>query len=1055
MNRSRRCDDASRSGNDAPPRTDPPLTLEFSLTLHIEQKNEPLPDVAKTIHAVAIELQSIGEASDPQDGNGARLQVLSEGLRAMSVAFAETIAADTARHLGMRDALAASEREFRSIAENLPDNIARWDCLGNYLYINPTHERTVCRPAAEVIGTRVSESYDRVSAAIARVVATGEALPCVRQTVRDEMGDVRVHEVSLIPEKDADGRIVSVLGIGRDVTRQVQTEQDLKHALDFAEGIIAAIPDTLLELDRDGRYLNVWAKNPDMLATPANAIIGRTVGEVLSAPQAASAMQAIREADRRGVAYGHMILVDLPDGSHRWFEHSLAKKPGETPANDTFLMLSRDVTARTQAEQALDTARARLLSVLQTIPDMVWLKDVDGVFLLCNHGVERFAGRPASEIVGRTDYDFFDVELADFFREKDVAAMEARHICINEERVTWPDTGESVLFETRKVPVFDADGKVTGVLGVARDITERKNIEEMLASREQEFRTLVEHSPDMIVRYDRNLQRVYTNPLFAAFVEGGLTSLIGGSPSGRPVGSNGNIFEQKLREVFASGKVVEFEHVWQHGSGTQYCHWVKLTPEPGPHGAVETILAMGRDVTELRASREKIHRLAYYDPLTSLPNRALFNERLRLTFADAAARGALAGVMMIDMDRFKDVNDTMGHAVGDDLLCEAARRLSASVRPCDTVARFGGDEFAVLLPDICDRSILEDISRTILSRFDERFVLNGREVYVTCSIGIALYPADSIDVDDLMQYADLAMYLAKRSGRRGFCFYSKELTADAIAHLRLGGELRGAVGRGEFELHYQPKVSLRDNEVIGSEALLRWERPGVGLVPPNQFIPIAEETGLIADLGEWVLREACRTAVEWNTGGAALHKVAVNLSARQFQFGSLASMVEEILDETGCRPEWLELEITESLLLEEDGSVLGTLSAFKSMGLSIAIDDFGTGYSALSYLARFPIDTLKIDRSFVQKAAVDRRHAELVKAILSIARCLGQQVVAEGVETAEQAAFLRESGCEVAQGFLFSKPLAKQDMSQLPHYLDLSVAKDKPGAVAGRHEGSL
>jgi EAL domain-containing protein (putative c-di-GMP-specific phosphodiesterase class I) len=329
-------------------------------------------------------------------------------------------------------------------------------------------------------------------------------------------------------------------------------------------------------------------------------------------------------------------------------------------------------------------------------------------------------------------------------------------------------------------------------------------------------------------------------------------------------------------------------------------------------------------------------------------------------------------------------------------------------------------------------------------------------VFVSCSIGIALYPADSVEADDLMKYADSAMYLAKRSGRRSFRFYSKDLTVDATAHLLLESELRHAIERGELELHYQPKVSLRDNEVIGSEALLRWKRPGVGLVPPSQFIPIAEETGLIADLGKWVLREACRTAAEWNAGDAALHKVAVNLSARQFQFRDLAGMVGEILDETACRPEWLELEITESVLLEEDGSILSTLSALKCMGLSIAIDDFGTGYSALSYLARFPIDTLKIDRSFVQKMTTDRRHAELVKAILLIAQCLGQQVVAEGVETAEQGTFLQVNGCQVAQGFLYSKPLPKPDMTLMPRYLELDAVavrnaeNQQPGICTGR-----
>ncbi|TKC79204.1 EAL domain-containing protein [Trinickia terrae] len=455
---------------------------------------------------------------------------------------------------------------------------------------------------------------------------------------------------------------------------------------------------------------------------------------------------------------------------------------------------------------------------------------------------------------------------------------------------------------------------------------------------------------------------------------------------------------------------------------------------------------IGQLFAAMKKMERQLRQMIYHDPLTSLPNRVLFNERLKQTVAGPADPDALLGVMMIDMDRFKGVNDTMGHAAGDELLSEAAERLTVCIRPGDTVARLGGDEFAVLLPNVQDRRILDDIARRIIARFDERFALNGREVFVTCSIGISLYPVDSIEPDDLLKYADSAMYLAKRSGRRGFRYYSKELTEDAAKRLALESELRRAVERGELELHYQPKVSFPHHEVVGSEALLRWRRAGVGLVPPNDFIPVAEETGLIVDMGNWVLREACRAAAEWNAGGEALHKVSVNLSARQFESHDLVSVVGAILDETGCRPEWLELEITESLLLEEDGAILTTLSAFRAMGLSIAIDDFGTGYSSLSYLARFPIDTLKIDKSFVQKAATDRRHAELVKAILSIARCLGQEVVAEGVETAEQAVFLRQNGCQVAQGFLFSRPLPKPDMASLPR----RFAPAEPSELASR-----
>lgn len=681
----------------------------------------------------------------------------------------------------------------------------------------------------------------------------------------------------------------------------------LAEAHEFAETIIATIPDILFEMDRNGRYLQVWTKHPELLAATKQQLLGKTVNDVLPPEDAAAALRAVREADEKGVSDCHIIRIVQQDGEPRWFEHHVAKKAGSETSAPTFLVLSRDVTERKLGEHILDEARTRLLTVLQTIPDMVWMKDMEGAYLLCNHAFERLIGRPASEIVGKTDFDLFDADVARLLRERELAAIRAGGVVINEKWVTHHDSGQRILLETRKVPIIGAGGKTTGVLGVARDIT------------------------------------------------------------------------------------------------------------------------------ELNASREKIHRMAFYDSLTDLPNRELFYERLRQAMAGVEAHHQVVGVMMMDIDHFKAVNDTMGHPVGDELLCQAARRFQASVRSADTVARLSGDEFAILLPDIRKTNELADIATRMLKTFDEPFVLDGREVFVSCSIGIALYPDHSTDANDLVKYADSAMYLAKRLGRGGFQFYSRQLTADAQHRLMLESELRRAIERCELEVYYQPKVLVENGMIVGSEALLRWHHGKMGMVPPVQFIPIAEDTGLIADLGRWVFREACRTAAELNADSPASHKVAINVSSRQFQRSDLLEMVTESLNETGCRPEWIEIEITESLLLDQQYETLATLCALRTKGISIAIDDFGTGYSALNYLARFPIDTLKIDRSFI--SSDDKRSAELVKAILSIARCLGQGVVAEGVETAEQAAFLRANGCDAAQGFFYSKPLPKAEFVKLPQFL--------------------
>lgn len=730
-----------------------------------------------------------------------------------------------------------------------------------------------------------------------------------------EEGDIQRHDTKATKADRAFSVMI-------DITERQYAEQRLKEALELAEGIISAIPDTLFEVDRDGRYLEVWAKDPGLLAQQKALLLGKTVNDVLPPDQAAIAIGALREAEEKSVAYGKCLRIPLANGETRWFELSVAKKPSTDASTRTFLVLSRDITERMQAEDAFSKLRTRLVSVLQTIPDVVWLKDAEGAYLLCNHAFERLTGKAESDLVGKTDFDLFDIDLAKFFREKDQTAIDAGHVLINEEWVTSADNGQAVLLETRKVPVFGAEGTITGILGVARDIT------------------------------------------------------------------------------------------------------------------------------ELNASRQKIHQMAFYDSLTTLPNRALFHDRLRQMIADSAECGQLAGVMLIDIDHFKAVNDTMGHPIGDELLCQSALRLNSNARACDTVARLGGDEFAILLPQLHHRDDLSQIASRILETFSDGFVLDGKEVFISCSIGIAVYPDDSIDANDLVKFADSAMYLAKRSGRSSFRFYSKDLTASAERRLTLEMELRRAIERGELQVSYQPKVLLHNSMMIGSEALLRWRHAELGFVPPSQFIPIAEETGLIGDLGRWVLREACQTAAELNTGDRPLHKVAINLSAREFQGQDLVRTVADVLVKTGCQPGWIELEITESLLLDENNRTLETLSALQAMGITIAIDDFGTGYSALSYLTHFPIDTLKIDRSFINSD--DKRSAELVKAILSIARCLGQKVVAEGVETTKQARFLTANGCDAAQGFLYSKALPKMEILKLPRYFqEISSLVDAPQTATG------
>ncbi|NVN89849.1 MAG: EAL domain-containing protein [Desulfuromonadales bacterium] len=443
------------------------------------------------------------------------------------------------------------------------------------------------------------------------------------------------------------------------------------------------------------------------------------------------------------------------------------------------------------------------------------------------------------------------------------------------------------------------------------------------------------------------------------------------------------------------------------------------------------------DITEskrmeelLHKREQQLHHLAFYDVLTGLPNRLLFNDRFCQATAEAGRHKQNVGLMFLDLDNFKMVNDTLGHDTGDRLLCDVSARLRSCVRDYDTVARLGGDEFAIILPEIRSGEDMGTIARKILDAFTEPFPSSEKELFVSTSIGITCYPLDSSEMTELLKYADVAMYHAKAQGRSNFQFYSATLTAHVAERQALEDGLRKAVTRGELELFYQPKVKLPTGTLVGAEALLRWNHPERGLVLPETFIGIAEDTGLIVGIGKWMLRSACLTASEWNREAATPLKVAVNMSGRQFALNDIVGTVRDILEETACRPEWLEIEITERLFFNGNDDNLRILQALHEMGITLAIDDFGTGYSTLGNITRFPIDTLKIDRSFIHDIISNPDSADLVRAVISLAGSLRMGLVAEGVETLAQASYLNDFGCDLAQGYLFAKPMPRESFEE-------------------------
>ncbi|MFL6582829.1 MAG: putative bifunctional diguanylate cyclase/phosphodiesterase [Burkholderiales bacterium] len=547
---------------------------------------------------------------------------------------------------------------------------------------------------------------------------------------------------------------------------------------------------------------------------------------------------------------------------------------------------------------------------------------------------------------------------------------------------------------------------------------------------EARFRALVQNSFDIITIHDSNGVTKYESPAASRVLGYPPGTLIGKTPfetlHPRDVGRAREAFEALIKgEVTVAPVVLRFRHA--DGS------WVylealgnNLLEHPGIRGIVLT----SRDVTERMRAEERVQYLANYDVLTGLPNRSLMQDRLTQTVANAHRNRLRVALMHIDLDRFKVVNETLGHYVGDVLLKQAAERMRKMTNGADTVARVGGDEFTIVFPHVTSLQTLSAAAEILLDDLARPFPGDGQELFVSASVGISIYPDDASTADELIKHADAAMSTAKQVGRNNFQFFTPGMNHEAEDRMLIEAGLRNAIQRDELSLVYQPKIDLATRRMFGAEALLRWKHPKLGMISPSHFVPVAEEVGLVGQIGEWVLHTACRQIRQWQDAGYSL-QLAVNVSARQFQDYDVAELVKDILRDTGVLAQNLEIELTESAVMSDAESSIVTLERLAALGVQIAIDDFGTGYSSLSYLKRLPLDVLKIDQSFVRDISSDPNDAAIVRAIITLARSLGIKVIAEGVENEAQLAFLNAYGCNYAQGYLFGKPLTAAQVVRL------------------------
>ncbi|MES2674771.1 MAG: EAL domain-containing protein [Pseudomonadota bacterium] len=600
----------------------------------------------------------------------------------------------------------------------------------------------------------------------------------------------------------------------------------------------------------------------------------------------------------------------------------------------------------------------------------------------------------------------------------------------------WSHVPEKVCFWEARIQQRDDNE----VLMVVRDITQRKQHENQLRLSAKVF----EGTNEAILITDANLNIISVNRAYENITGYSQADMLLSNADSPKVGLRHYSFFEHIISVLKERGHWQGELLNQRKSGEYFPCWFSINQVLDVNGDPENYVAIFNDITEHKNSRAQIDFLAHHDSLTGLPNRTLFNDRIEMAINVAHREGKKLGVLFIDLDRFKNINDSLGHLVGDQILKETAARLTQVIRSGDTVSRLGGDEFVVLFPTISDERNIAELTLKLSVALQQAYIVDGITLHITPSIGIAIYPDDGETFDALIKNADAAMYLAKERGRNNYQFYTPVLNARTLDRLKLEAGLRKALELGHFELHYQPLIFGSDCSIRGAEALVRWRHPERGLIPPMEFIPLAEETGLIIPLGEWVLTEAARQLKQWHQRGFVDLVVSVNISVLQFKQPEFLARVETILQKVGIEPKSIELELTESILMGDMDASIQILQQFCDRGYRIAIDDFGTGFSSLSYLRHLPIHLLKIDQSFVRDMFVEPASLAIVDSIIGLARALGKETIAEGVETEAEYVLLMQHGCRLMQGYYFAKPMPAVEFERWINANNHAVIKSDP-----------
>ncbi|MHB0985889.1 MAG: EAL domain-containing protein [Sulfuricella sp.] len=866
-------------------------------------------------------------------------------------------------------------------------------------------------------------------------------------------GESMYLEASKIPLKDGKGNLIGVLGTYQDITERKRAETELFAAQSNLAATLDALPDLLFELGLDGRYYDYHSSRPELLAAPPEALIGKTVHDILPPEAADVVMLALREADETGHSHGRQIELQVPQGK-LWFELSIARKPVAAGLAPRFIVLLRDITVRKRAEAEILALNLSLEEQVQERTKELLAKEEqlretlalnDSILMTSPMGIAAYRQDGQCVMANPSLASIADITQEQLLKQnfRQLSSWQASGIQEAAERVLA--TGARVELEIRHLTSFFGHdvwarcwlSRFTSrgephLLLMLENITEKKAAEEELRL----AASVYQNSSEGILVTDAAGIILSVNPAFTEITGYAEDEALGRKTSLLRSDRHGPEFYRSMWEALTKEGCWRGE-VWnRRKDGEAYLEWLSINRIEASAGAPIRYVAVFHDITELRRKDEEIRHQAFHDALTGLPNRALMKDRLLHALERAKREGGRLAVIFIDLDRFKAINDGLGHDVGDLLLQEVARRIKSRMRTADTVARLGGDEFVVLMEDLQEAGDCASLAQELMAEIARPMELSGHAVEIRASMGMAFYPEDGTNPMELMKRADLAMYSAKAAGRNTYRFFQQDMQDRISQRLNLEMELRLALAQRDLELHYQPKVDLATGKILGVEALVRWRHPLRGLLLPADFIPLAEECGLICALGDWVLDEICRQSAVWQAAGHTF-KIAFNISPHQLEMGDLVARISELAAHHGIAPSDLEIELTESAVMAYSIHAASVLARLRGIGVTVAVSDFCAGYSSLSYLRKLPIDILKINHSFVTDADSNAEDAQIVKTILALGRMFKLTMEAEGIETSHQAELLQSFGCGIAQGYFFSRPLPAREFED---WLDAAIA---------------